>query len=53
MIRQIDISRRMTFDKALHDKAFAIASNLKYNRYQRELTSIVTNLIIKLGNRNL
>ena len=33
----IDQPRRTASDKILHDKAFKIASNLKYNGYKRGL----------------
>ena len=36
-----DLKRRTQSDKALKDKAFAIASNPKYDRYQRGLSSMV------------
>ena len=36
-----DLKRRTQSDKALKDKAFAIASNPKYDGYQRGLASIV------------
>ena len=36
-----DIKRRTASDKILRDKAFNIAKNPKYDRYQRGLTSIV------------
>ena len=35
------LPRRATTDKALHGKAFKIASNPKYDGYQRELVSII------------
>ena len=38
-----DLTRRTTFDKILRDKAFYIAKNPKYDRYQRGLTSMVYN----------
>ena len=31
-----DLTRRTASDKILHDKAFSIAKNLKYDGYQRE-----------------
>ena len=36
-----DLEKRKQSDKVLKDKAFAIASNLKYNGYQRGLASLV------------
>ena len=36
-----DIKRRTAFDKILRDKAFNIAKNSKYDRYQRGLASMV------------
>ena len=36
-----DLTRRIASDKILHDKAFNIAKNLKYDGYQRELASMV------------
>ena len=36
-----DLKRRTQSDKVLKDKSFEIASNPKYDRYQRELASIV------------
>ena len=36
-----DVPRRMTSDKVLHDKAIAIASNQKYDRYQYGLALMV------------
>ena len=36
-----DLTRRTASDKILHDKAFNIAKNQKYDRYQRSLTSMV------------
>ena len=38
-----DLTRRIVSDKILHDKAFNIAKNLKYDRYQRGLASMVHN----------
>ena len=35
------LPRRATTDKSLHGKAFKIASNPKYDGYQRELVSII------------
>ena len=36
-----DLTKRTTADKVLRDKAFKIASDQKYDGYQRELTSMV------------
>ena len=36
-----DLPRRTASDKILHDKAFDIAKNPKYDGYQRGLTSMV------------
>ena len=36
-----DLIRRTTSDKILHDKAFNIAKNLKYDGYQLGLESMV------------
>ena len=38
-----DLTRRTASDKILCDKAFNSAKNPKYNRYQRGLTSMVSN----------
>ena len=37
------LARGAASQKALHDKAFNIAKNLKYDRYQQELASMVYN----------
>ena len=37
----IDLNRRTTADNVLHDKAFNIAKNQKYDRYQCGLASMV------------
>ena len=37
----IDLTRRITADKVLCDKAFCIANNKKYGGYQRGLASTV------------
>ena len=42
-----DLKRRTQSDKVLKDKAFAIASNPKYDGYQRELASIVYKFLIR------
>ena len=36
-----DLTRRTAFDKILRDTTFNIAKNLKYDRYQRGLVSMV------------
>ena len=36
-----DLTRRIASDKILHDKAFNIVKNLKYDGYQRGLSSMV------------
>ena len=36
-----DLTRRTTSDKILHGKAFNVAKNPKYDRYQRGLASMV------------
>ena len=36
-----DLNRRTIADKVLHDKAFNIAKNTKYDGYQRGLASIL------------
>ena len=41
------LPRRATSEKVLHDKAFNIAKNPKYDRYQRELASVVYRLFDK------
>ena len=38
-----DLNRRTAADKVLHNKAFNIAKNPKYDGYQRELVSMVYN----------
>ena len=42
-----DLTRRTTFDKILCDKAFTIAKNPKYHRYQRGLASMVYKFFYK------
>ena len=42
-----DVARRTELDKALRDKAFKIASDTKYDGYQRELASTVYNFFDK------
>ena len=40
-----DLTKRTQSDKVLRDKVFKIASDLKYDGYQRELASMVSSLI--------
>ena len=42
-----DLTRRTASDKILHDKAFNIAKNIKYDGYQRGLTSMIYKFLIK------
>ena len=42
-----DLARRTASDKILHDKAFNIAKNPKYDQYGCELVSMVYKLLIK------
>ena len=42
-----DLNRRTAADKALSNKAFNIAKNLKYDGCQRELDSVIFNLFDK------
>ena len=42
-----DLVKRTQSDKVLRDKAFRIASDLKYDGYQRGLTSMVYNFFDK------
>ena len=42
-----DLARRADSDKVLRDKAFNIAKNPKYDRYQRGLASMLINFLIK------
>ena len=42
-----DLTRRTASDKILRDKAFNIAKNSKYNRYQKGLASMVYTFLIK------
>ena len=42
-----DLAKRTQSDKVLRDKAFKIASNPKYDGYQRGLTSMVYNFFEK------
>ena len=43
-----DLTRRTTSDKNLHDKAFNIAKNAKYDGYQRGLASVVYKCFVEL-----
>ena len=36
-----DLTNRTASDKVLHNKAFNIAKNLRYDGYQRRLASVV------------
>ena len=45
--RSKDLARRTESDKVLRDKAFEIASNPKYDGYQRRLASMVYKFLIK------
>ena len=36
-----DLTRRTNYDQILRDKVFNIAKNVKFNGYQRRLTSMV------------
>ena len=42
-----DLARRTAFDKILHDKAFNIARNPKFDRYHRDLASMVVIFFVK------
>ena len=42
-----DFLRGITSDKVLHDKAFTIAKNPKYDKYQRGLVSVIYNVFDK------
>ena len=42
-----DLTRRTASEKVLHDKAFNIAKNPKYDGYQRDLASMVYKLFAK------
>ena len=42
-----DLTKRTTADKVLRDKAFEIASDQKYDGYQRRLASMVYNFFDK------
>ena len=41
-----DVTRTVS-DKTLHDKAFNIAKNQKYDRYQRGIASMVYKFLIR------
>ena len=43
-----DLSRRTTSDKLLHDKAFNIAKNPKFDGYQHGLSSVVYEFFHKI-----
>ena len=45
-----DLAKRTPSDKVLKDKAFKIASDLKYDGYQRRLASMVYNFFNKKSN---
>ena len=42
-----DLTKRTQSDKVLRDKAFKIASDPKYDGYQRGLASMVSSFLIK------
>ena len=42
-----DLNRRTAADKVLHDKAFNIAKNPKYDEYQHGLAAITYNVLLK------
>ena len=42
-----DLTKRTQSDKVLRDKAFKIASDAKYDEYQRGLAFMVSRLLIK------
>ena len=44
-----DLAKRTAADKVLRDKAFKIASDQKYDRYQRGLAFMVYNLFDKMS----
>ena len=50
--RSKDLVKRTQSDKVLKDKSFKIASNPKYDRYQRGLASVVYKLFDKRSNRS-
>ena len=47
-----DLAKRTQSDKVLRDKAFKIASNPKYDSYQRGLASMAYKFIDKESSRN-
>ena len=47
-----DLARRIAADKVLRNKAFKIASDAKYDRYQRGLASMVYNFFDKNSSGN-
>ena len=47
-----DLAKRTQSDKVLRDKAFEIASDLKYDGYQRGLASMVYNFFDKKSSRS-
>ena len=42
-----DLAKKTAFDKFIRDKAFNIAKNPKYDRYQREMASMVYKFFVK------
>ena len=44
-----DLTKRTQSDKVLRDKAFEIASNPKYDGYQRDLASMVFKMFDKIS----
>ena len=46
-----DLARRTASDKLLHNKDFAIASNLKYDQYHHGVASIVYKFFDKKRNK--
>ena len=44
-----DLPRRLTFDKILHEKAFNVVKNKKYDGYQRVLASMIYELFNKMS----
>ena len=45
--KSTDLTKRTQSDKVLRDKAFKIASDIKYDGYQRGLASMITSFLIK------
>ena len=43
-----DLAKRTQLDNVLRDRAFEIASNLKYDGYQRGSASMVYKFLIKI-----